>query len=192
MSDGGRMSDGGGGEGGRELATLGGGCFWCLEAAFEQLSGVESIVSGFSGGSVEDPGYQQIARGDTGHAEVVQVSFDPQVLSYRSLLEVFFAIHDPTTVDRQGADRGPQYRSIILSHNALQEAAARTMVAEVDASGEHTDPVVTELKSFEAFYPAGPEHQSFYARNSAQPYCRIVIDPKLTKLRRGFADRLKG
>ncbi len=180
------MSDGGG-----ELATLGGGCFWCLEAAFEQLSGVESVVSGFSGGSVEDPSYQAIAWGNTGHAEVVQVSFDPQVLSYRSLLEVFFAIHDPTTVNRQGADRGPQYRSVILFHDAPQESVARTMVAEVDASGEHADPVVTELSSFEAFYPAGPEHQSFYTRNSALPYCRIVIDPKLTKLRRGFADRLK-
>lgn len=180
-----------GGGGMSEVATLGGGCFWCLEAAFEQLSGVDSVVSGFSGGSVESPGYQQIARGDTGHAEAVQVTFDPRVLSYRTLLEVFFAIHDPTTLDRQGADRGPQYRSIILFHDAEQESVARTLVAEVDASDEYADRVVTELKAFEAFYAAGPEHQSFYTRNGAQPYCRIVIDPKLAKLRKGFEDRLK-
>lgn len=174
-----------------EVATLGGGCFWCLEAAFEQLSGVVSVVSGFSGGAVVDPTYQQISHGGTGHAEVTQVTFDPDAISYRSLLEVFFAIHDPTTLNRQGADRGPQYRSIILFHDADQEAVAEALISEVDSSGEHVDRVVTELKPFEAFYPAGPEHQQFYSRNGAQPYCRIVIDPKLAMLRESFGDRLK-
>lgn len=175
----------------REVATLGGGCFWCLEAAFTDLQGVESVVSGYSGGHVPNPGYRQVCAGDTGHAEVVQVTFDPTVIGYRDLLEVFFSIHDPTTLNRQGADVGSQYRSAIFTHSAEQQASAEQVIAELNAAHIWPDPIVTEVAPFRAFYRAEGYHQNYYRDNPQQPYCRIVIAPKLAKLRQHFAERLK-
>jgi len=166
------------------LATLGGGCFWCLEAVFRRLRGVQEVTSGYAGGHVPNPGYREVCRGTTGHAEVVQLRYDPDELSYRELLEVFFAIHDPTTPNRQGADVGPQYRSIILYHDPEQEAVAREVMDEL--ARELDDPVVTELASLETFYPAEEEHHRYYERNSGQAYCRLVIDPKLSTARKRF------
>ena len=174
-----------------EEATLGGGCFWCLEAVFQELTGVESVVSGYAGGGVPRPTYQQVCGGRTGHAEVVQVRFDPDVLDYKDLLRVFFTIHDPTTKDRQGADSGTQYRSVIFHHSEAQRAAAEDVMKEVGAAGLYGDPLVTELKPMEEFWPAEPYHADYYRRNPAQPYCRIVIDPKVAKFRQQFRDRLQ-
>jgi peptide-methionine (S)-S-oxide reductase len=175
----------------REVATLGGGCFWCLEAVFQGLSGVERVQSGYSGGHVDEPSYEQVCGGRTGHAEVVQVTFDPSVLGYRDLLEVFFSIHDPTTRNRQGNDVGPQYRSIILAHSPEQQRTAEEVIREQAASGEWRDPIVTEVVPFEAFFPAEVEHDDYYRRNPQQPYCRIVVAPKVEKFRKLFSDRLK-
>ncbi len=174
-----------------EIATLGGGCFWCLEAVYELLEGVESVASGASGGHVENPTYQDLCSGASGHAEVVHVEFDPAVTSYRELLEVFFATHDPTTLNRQGADAGPQYRSVVFFHSPEQKETIEAVTAELTAEGVWEDPIVTEVAPFESFYPAETYHQGYYRRNGQQPYCRVVIDPKVAKLRERFAHKLK-
>lgn len=173
-----------------ERATLGGGCFWCLEAAFQRLHGVRSVEPGYAGGHVEDPSYRQVCGGGTGHAEVVQVTFDPEVLSYPELLEVFFAVHDPTTRDREGPDVGPQYRSIALTHDEAQARTVRRAIRELEETGVVEDPVVTEVKELDRFYPAEEPHHDYYRRNPGRAYCRLVIDPKLEKLTRRFGDRL--
>ena len=175
----------------REIATLGGGCFWCLEAVFKELKGVESVVSGYAGGHVDNPTYQQVCGGRTGHAEVVQIAYDPKVVSFRDLLDVFFTIHDPTTKDRQGADLGPQYRSIILHHDAGQKAEAERAIAELAEKGVWSDPIVTEVVPLGTFYPGEAYHQDYYARNPRQGYCQIVIAPKVVKFRKQFMERLK-
>lgn len=174
-----------------ELATLGGGCFWCLEAVFDQLAGVTDVVSGYAGGHVKNPSYKQVCTGNTGHAEVVQVRFDPTRLSYRDLLEVFFSIHDPTTLNRQGNDVGPQYRSVIFYHSPEQERIARELIAELNAAQRWTQPIVTELSPISAFYPAEDYHQEYFAQNGGQPYCQFVVAPKVAKFRKQYADRLK-
>jgi peptide-methionine (S)-S-oxide reductase len=176
---------------GAEVATFGGGCFWCTEAVFLQLKGVHKVVSGYSGGTVPDPTYEQVCRGTTGHAEVVQVTFDPGVVSYPELLEVFWQTHDPTTPDRQGHDVGPQYRSVIFTHTPSQAELAAEYKRKIDAARVYPDPVVTQIVPFTTFYPAEPYHQNYYAANPRQGYCRAVIKPKLDKLRQVFADRLK-
>lgn len=173
-----------------EVATLGGGCFWCLDAVFEQLKGVRSVKSGYAGGEVANPTYEQVCTGRTGHAEVVQVTFDPAVLTYRELLEVFFAIHDPTTRDRQGADVGTQYRSAIFHHTDAQREAATALVEELRARGVWDDPIVTEVTPLDVFYPSEAYHDAYFRRNPTQPYCQVVISPKVAKFRKAFADRL--
>lgn len=176
----------------REVATLGGGCFWCLEPLFKALRGVDSVVSGYAGGHVPNPTYRQVCNGDTGHAEVVQITFDPDVISFRDLLDVFFTMHDPTTPNRQGADVGPQYRSIILCHSPEQEATARRAIAEVQEAGIWgTAPIVTEVVPFTAFYPAEDYHQDYFVHNPNQGYCRAVIAPKVAKFRQKYLGRLK-
>ena len=176
----------------RELATLGGGCFWCLESVFELLQGVESVTSGYSGGPMTDPTYEQICTGRTGHAEVVQVAFNPDVLTYQELLEVFFAIHDPTTLNRQGADVGTQYRSVIFYHSAAQEQLARQIIDRLDAAGEFPAKIVTEVAPISVFFPAEAYHHGYFRANPRQPYCQMVVSPKVAKFRAKFADRLKG
>lgn len=173
-----------------ETATFGAGCFWCTEAVFKRVKGVESVVSGYSGGSVPDPTYEQVCSGTTGHAEVVQVSFDPRVVSYADLLEVFWRSHDPTTPDRQGHDTGSQYRSVIFYHSDRQRELAERYKRKIDAADVYPAPLVTEIVPFAAIYPAGPDHQDYYARNSKLPYCRAVIGRKLDKLKAVFGDRL--
>jgi len=170
-----------------ETATLAGGCYWCLEAIYEQLQGVESVVSGFSGGHVKNPSYREVCDGDTGHAEVVQVTFDPKIISYRELIDFFFAFHDPTTLNRQGADVGDQYRSAIFYHSPEQKAIAMAVVEALTKDHVFKDPIVTEITPFEAFYPADLKHQGYYRANSDQPYCRATITPKVTKLRQKYA-----
>lgn len=174
-----------------EVATLGGGCFWCLEPAYDALRGVVSVESGYAGGQTPNPTYQQVCGGRTGHAEVVQATFDPRQISYRELLEVFFAIHDPTTPNRQGADVGPQYRSIILYHDGEQRRIAEETIQELTATGTFRDPIVTQVEPFTVFYPAEAYHQEYFAHNPTQPYCNIVITPKIAKFRQRYADRLK-
>jgi peptide-methionine (S)-S-oxide reductase len=174
-----------------ELATLAGGCFWCLEAVFDELQGVESVESGYAGGHVANPSYERVCAGTTGHAEVVQVKFDPEVISYRELLEIFFAIHDPTTPNRQGADVGTQYRSAIYYGSPEQKATAEALMAELEAEKVWDDPIVTEVAELETFYPAEDYHRDYYARNSGQPYCQVVISPKVAKLREKFTEKLK-
>ncbi len=176
---------------GLETATVGGGCFWCVEAAFLELRGVEKVVSGYAGGVTADPTYKQVCSGHTGHAEVVQVTFDPAEISYDDLLRVFFTIHDPTTPNRQGADIGTQYRSIILTASDQQAATARAIVAEVTASNVWRDKIVTQIVPLEAFYAAEPEHQNFFARNPYHGYCNAVAVPKIAKLRKMYSDRLR-
>jgi peptide-methionine (S)-S-oxide reductase len=173
------------------VATLGGGCFWCLEAVFEQLRGVERVESGYAGGSVEDPSYRQVCTGATGHAEVVQVTFDPAVLSYRELLEVFFAIHDPTQRNRQGADVGTQYRTAIFYHSPEQKAAAEQLIAELNAAGVWDAPIVTEVVPCERFYAAEDYHQGYFRQNPEQPYCQAVVAPKVAKFRKQYLAKLK-
>jgi peptide-methionine (S)-S-oxide reductase len=174
-----------------EIATLGGGCFWCLEAVYNELRGVESVISGYAGGSVANPSYEQVCSGRTGHAEVVQVTFDPSVISYRDILGVFFTIHDPTTPNRQGADVGTQYRSIILFSSPSQEATAKEVIAETQASGLWHAPIVTQVEALDRFYPAEGYHQNYFERNPYQPYCQIVIAPKVAKARHTYLERLK-
>jgi peptide-methionine (S)-S-oxide reductase len=171
-----------------ETATLGGGCFWCLEAVYLQLKGVKKVKSGYAGGHVPDPTYEQVCGKKTGHAEVVQVEFDPGVISYADLLDVFFTIHDPTTKDRQGNDVGPQYRSIIVTHSRAQEDAARAAI--VSATAHWTDPIVTEVKPLETFWPAEIGHDDYFAKNPQNPYCAVVIAPKVAKARKAFFDKL--
>ena len=174
-----------------EVATLAGGCFWCLEAVFERLKGVERVVSGYSGGSVDDPSYEQVCGGATGHAEAVQITFDPSEISFRDILEVFFTAHDPTTLNRQGADVGTQYRSAIFYHSEEQRATAEQVIRQLESDKLWDAPVVTQLAPFDKFYPAEDYHQRFYDSNTNHPYCRTVIDPKLAKLREHHSARLK-
>jgi peptide-methionine (S)-S-oxide reductase len=174
-----------------KVATLAGGCFWCLEAVFDELKGVESVESGYSGGHAENPSYAQVCGGDTGHAEVVQVTFDPQVLSYKDLLTVFFTIHDPTTLNRQGNDIGTQYRSAIFYHDEEQKKEAEEVVQEISSTRIWDDPLVTELKAFDKFYMAEDYHQEYFKKNPFQGYCRAVIAPKVAKFRHTFTERLK-
>jgi peptide-methionine (S)-S-oxide reductase len=175
----------------REIATIGGGCFWCLEAVFEQLQGVEKVASGYSGGRRADPTYEQVCSGATGHAEVVQITFDPSILSYADLLDVFFATHDPTTLNRQGGDVGTQYRSVIFHHSPEQKEIAERRIAEWNAAGIWDQPIVTQVVPFAAFYPAESYHQEYYRRNPGQMYCAAVISPKVAKFRKQFSAKLK-
>jgi len=172
------------------IATLGGGCFWCLEAVFEMVDGVERVKSGYAGGHVANPTYEQVCTGQTGHAEVVQVEFDPTMISYAELLEIFFGIHDPTTPDRQGADVGTQYRSVIFTHSQDQQHAADKVRSAVDADGPWDDPIVTEIEPLVEFFPAEDYHDAYFRRNGSQPYCQVVIAPKVAKFRQRFAHRL--
>ncbi len=174
-----------------EAATLGGGCFWCLEAVFELLNGVERVESGYAGGSAPDPTYEEVCSGTTGHAEVVQVTFDPAVTSYREILEVFFATHDPTTLNRQGPDVGTQYRSAIFYHSQEQRETAQNLIAELEKNGIFPGPIVTEVAELTEFHPAEVYHQEYYRNNPRQPYCTFLIDPKVAKFRQTFTDRLK-
>lgn len=174
-----------------ETATLGGGCFWCLEAVFEQLRGVERVVSGYAGGTVLDPSYQEVCTGTTGHAEVVQVIFDPAVVSYREVLDVFFGTHDPTTLNRQGPDAGTQYRSAIFYHSPEQKRVAEERIAELNGAGIWDRPIVTQVVSLQTFYPAEDYHQGYFRAHPGQPYCQAVVSPKVAKFRKQFADKLK-
>ncbi len=174
-----------------ETATLGGGCFWCLEAVYDQTRGVLDVVSGYAGGHVPNPDYETVCTGTTGHAEVVQITFDPQEIRFRDLLEIFFAIHDPTTLNRQGADVGTQYRSVIFYHDEAQRETARQVIAELEASQAFPNPIVTEVSPLDAFYPAEDYHQEYFRRNPHQGYCRAVIAPKVAKFQKKFAFRLK-
>jgi peptide-methionine (S)-S-oxide reductase len=175
----------------KELATLAGGCFWCLEAVYKELRGVERVVSGYAGGHVERPTYREVCDGTTGHAEVVQITFDPALVSYRELLEVFFTIHDPTTPNRQGADVGTQYRSAVFYHTPEQRETAEQVIAEMEAARVWDSPIVTEVSPLAEFYPAEDYHQDYFEKNPSQPYCRAVVEPKVSKFRRLFLDRLK-
>lgn len=166
----------------REAAVLGGGCFWCLEAVYQRVEGVESVVSGYAGGETENPDYETVSTGRTGHAEVVEIKYNPEVISYKEILDIFWKAHDPTTLNRQGADRGTQYRSIILTNNEEEARIARESKEKADESGEFKDPIVTEIIPLTKFYPAEGYHQDYYNRNSQAPYCRVVISPKLSKL----------
>lgn len=174
-----------------ETATLGGGCFWCLEAGFQDLKGVASVTSGYAGGSVPDPGYRQVCAGTTGHAEVVQVSFDASVIDFATLLRVFFTLHDPTTLNRQGADVGTQYRSVIYYHDEGQRQLAQAVIAEQETEGLWDRAIVTEVAPLPVFYPAEPYHQDYYRQNPHQGYCQVVISPKLAKLRVRYAALLR-
>jgi peptide-methionine (S)-S-oxide reductase len=173
------------------IATLGGGCFWCTEAVFQPLAGVQSVVSGYAGGRAASPSYEQVCTGTTGHAEVIQVTFDPQAISYSDLLEIFFHTHDPTTLNRQGNDAGTQYRSVIFYHDEEQRRTAEEVKERVDRAGEFDDRVVTEIAPFTAFYPAEEYHQNYYRDNPGQGYCRVIIGPKMSKFRQKFAAKLK-
>lgn len=173
----------------QEVATLGGGCFWCLEAVYDEVQGVEQVISGYAGGKVDNPTYQQVSSGNTGHAEVVQLTYDPDVISFREILEIFFVIHNPTTLNRQGADVGTQYRSAIFYHDEEQKQTAKEVMAEVAEAWD--DPLVTELSPVPAFYPAEDYHQDYYENNPAQPYCQVVIRPKLAKFRKTFSEKRK-
>jgi peptide-methionine (S)-S-oxide reductase len=174
-----------------EIATLAGGCFWCLEAVYDELEGVHSVESGYTGGHVENPTYHQVCSGETGHAEAVRITFDPDVVSFRDLLEVFFVIHDPTTLNRQGNDIGTQYRSAIFFHSPEQEATAREVIAELEREGAFPGRIVTEVVAAGPWYEAEAYHQEYYARNPGQGYCQFVIAPKLAKFRKKFAARRK-
>ncbi|MBI4520161.1 MAG: peptide-methionine (S)-S-oxide reductase MsrA [Gemmatimonadetes bacterium] len=175
----------------REVATLGGGCFWCLEAVFDGLRGVEKVMSGYSGGHAPNPLYRQVCTGNTGHAEVVQVTFDPALISFRELLEVFFATHDPTTLNRQGGDVGTQYRSAIFYHSPEQKATAERVIAELEREKVWDGSIVTEVTPFREFYPAEEYHHRYFERNPGQAYCQVVIAPKVAKFRKQFAQRLR-
>jgi peptide-methionine (S)-S-oxide reductase len=174
-----------------ELATLAGGCFWCLEAVYQELRGVGKVVSGYAGGRTKDPTYEEVCGGRTGHAEVVQITFDPGMVAFREILEVFFTIHDPTTLNRQGADVGTQYRSAVFTHSPGQKAVAEEVIREIGASGIWEKPIVTEVVPLETFYPAEEYHQNFFRRNPGHGYCRVVIEPKVAKFRAKFLARLR-
>ena len=181
------MTDGAG----LEQATLGGGCFWCLEAVYERVEGVTAVRSGYAGGATANPSYEQVCGGTTGHAEVAQVTFDPRVIPYREILEIFFAIHDPTTPNRQGADVGTQYRSVIFHHSGEQREAARQVIAELEAQGVWDAAIITEVAPLERFYPAEDYHQGYFRNNPYQSYCQVVVAPKVAKFRQKFAHRLR-
>jgi peptide-methionine (S)-S-oxide reductase len=174
-----------------ETATLAAGCFWCVEAVFDDLKGVEDVVSGYSGGHKENPTYREVCSETTGHAEVAQIKFDPQVLSFKELLQVFFSVHDPTTLNRQGNDVGSSYRSAIFYHDEKQKSVAEEVIREVTAEGVYDDPIVTEVTAFDKFYPAEDYHQEYFANNPNQGYCAAVVAPKVSKFRKQFVDRLK-
>ena len=174
-----------------DQATLGGGCFWCLEAVFEQLKGVEQVESGYTGGPVPDPSYKAVCGGTTGHAEVVQITFDPAVISFRELLDVFFVVHDPTTRNRQGNDVGTQYRSAVFFHSPEQKATAEAVIADVNAKMLWPDPIVTDVVPLEKFYKAEDYHQHYFQTNPDQPYCQYVVNPKVAKARQAFAGMMK-
>jgi len=176
---------------GTEVATFGGGCFWCVEAVFEELDGVVSVVSGYAGGTVENPTYKQVCTGTTGHAEVCQIRYDPKKITYKQLLEVFWKTHDPTTPNRQGNDVGTQYRSMIFYHDQQQKELAEKVKAELDKSGAFAAPIVTQIEPAATFYPAEDYHQDYYRRNPGQGYCQFVIGPKMEKFRKVFKDKLK-
>lgn len=174
-----------------EIATLGNGCFWCTEAIFQRLEGVEKVVSGYAGGKVEKPSYDQVCSGNTGHAEVLQITYDPEKISYKEILDVFWATHDPTTLNRQGNDVGTQYRSIIFHHNEEQKAIAERSKKEMDESGVFNDPIVTFIEPLPVFYPAENYHQNYFNRNDQQPYCNFLIRPKVAKFGKAFKDKIK-
>lgn len=176
---------------GTEVATLGGGCFWCVEAIFQLLNGVQSVVSGYMGGDVENPTYRQVCTGTTGHAEVVQVTFDPSAVSFKELLRVFLTTHDPTTLNRQGADVGTQYRSVIFYHSPEQKAAAEEVIREIEEQGIWRNKIVTEVTPADTFYVAEEYHQNYFRDNPGQGYCRVVIEPKVTKFRKQYMEQLK-
>lgn len=176
---------------GKKVATLAGGCFWCLEPIFGELRGVEQVVSGYSGGAVANPSYRQVCTGATGHAEAVQVTFDPKEISFQEILEVFFTIHDPTTLNRQGADVGTQYRSAIFYHDPEQKAVAEQVIRQIEAANVWDAPIVTQVAPFTAFYLAEDYHQEYFERNDGQTYCRVVIAPKVVKFRKQHFDKLK-
>ena len=173
-----------------EKATFGGGCFWCTEAVFQDLKGVQSVVSGYAGGHIKNPAYREICTGRTGHAEVIQITFDPSIISFEELLEVFWLTHDPTTLNRQGNDVGTQYRSVIFYHNEKQRKTAVTSKEKTDATDLWQDPIVTEISPYEVMYEAEEEHQNYYKDHTYQPYCTFVISPKIQKLRKHFAKKL--
>lgn len=174
-----------------ELATLAGGCFWCLEAVFDELRGVESVESGYSGGRRPNPTYEQVCTGASGHAEVIRIAFDSDLISFHDILEVFFTIHDPTTLNRQGADVGSQYRSAIFYHSPEQKATAEEVIAEMTERGVWDNPIVTEVSELSDYYPAESYHQEYFVRNSNQPYCNAVVAPKVAKFRKAYLDKLK-
>ncbi len=174
-----------------EIATLGGGCFWCLEAVYDELAGVKSVESGYMGGQVANPSYNAVCTGKTGHAEVVQVTFDPAIISYADILRVFFSIHDPTTLNRQGADVGTQYRSVIFTHTPEQDQVAHEVVKEISDAAIWSNPIVTEIAPEAPFYVAEDYHQEYFARNGGQPYCQAVIAPKVSKFRKQWRERLQ-
>jgi len=174
-----------------EVATLGGGCFWCIEAAFEQIKGVIDIESGYAGGTTATPTYEQVCTGTTGHAEVVQVTFDPEMVSFKEILEIFFTSHDPTTLNRQGADVGTQYRSAIFYHNKEQQKVAEQIIEELDAAKVWDKPIVTQVEQFKKFFKAEAYHRRYFSRNPEAGYCRVVIAPKIAKLRKKYREKLK-
>jgi peptide-methionine (S)-S-oxide reductase len=176
---------------GLQVATLGGGCFWCLDPIFKDLKGVVNVVVGYSGGTVKNPSYRLVCTGTTGHAEAVQISFDPNVISYKELLKIFFSFHDPTTLNRQGADVGTQYRSVIFYHDEMQKNIAEETIAEIDKAGIWEKAIVTEVTPFEAFYPAEDYHQDYFKNNPMQGYCRVVIAPKVAKFRKYYTEMIK-
>jgi peptide-methionine (S)-S-oxide reductase len=175
----------------QEVATLAGGCFWCIEAVLLELAGVERVVSGYAGGHVPNPSYELVCMGVSGHAEAVQVTFDPELISFRELLEVFFTVHDPTTLNRQGPDSGTQYRSAVYYHSEEQRLAAEEVIAELGGDGVWDDPIVTEVQPLDTFYPAEEHHQDYYRRNSNQLYCQAIVAPKVAKARATFMEKLK-
>ena len=176
---------------GLQQATLAGGCFWCLEAVYVELRGVSKVVSGYAGGTVRNPSYRQVCNGNTGHAEVVQITFDPNVVSYRQLLEIFFTIHDPTTLNRQGADVGTQYRSAIFYHDEEQRRIANEVIAQLSEQKLWHNPIVTQVAPLDVFYPAEDYHQNYFANNPFQPYCQVVVAPKVAKFRKHYFEQLR-
>ncbi len=174
-----------------EVATLGGGCFWCIEAVFEDVEGVARVKSGYAGGHKPDPSYKEVCAGTTGHAEVAQVHFDPAVIPYAEILQIFFAVHDPTTLNRQGNDVGTQYRSVIFTHSSEQEAVARSVIAALNEEEVWDAPIVTQVDALDVFYPAEAYHDSYFRQNPNQPYCQVVVSPKVSKFRKRFAHRIR-
>lgn len=174
-----------------QVATLGGGCFWCVEAIYNDMRGITSAISGYAGGHVKNPTYEQVCAHKTGHAEVVQITFDPSVISYRDILEIFFSIHDPTTLNRQGNDVGDQYRSVILYHDAAQQSTAQEVIKALTEARAFPNPIVTQVNAFDGFYPAENYHQEYFKNNPNQPYCQFVVAPKVNKFRKSHANMLK-